>query len=150
MAAIFNALAGGGLTGVAKIIDSIRGKSPEDAAKLAQIAADTEQLQMKYAGEFSAQQTDLIKSQIAVNQVEATNDNIFVSGWRPFVGWVCGSGLAIQFIIAPVSSWIAALLDHPIAFPTLDLGTLLTLLFGLLGLGGLRTVEKIRGINAGN
>lgn len=88
---------------------------------------------------------DQITNQIDVNKVEAANANMFVSGWRPAIGWICGTGLAVQFIINPIATWAAALNGHPIAFPSLDLGTLLTLLLGMLGLGAMRTVEKVQG-----
>lgn len=147
-------LAGGGIKGagegIASVIDAIKGKNPGDAAKLSEIAAQTEQLRMKYAAEFDQAQTGLVSSQIQVNEAEATNQSIFVSGWRPFVGWVCGSGLAVQFILSPMVTWGAALAHHPVVFPSLDLGTLMTLLFGLLGLGGMRTYEKVNGVNAGH
>lgn len=140
MAAIItNLLTGGALSGVASVINSIRGKSPEDAAKL-------QQLQLQYAAEFQNAEIELVKAQLAVNQAEAGNVNMFVAGWRPFVGWVCGVGLGVQFLINPLFTWIAALAGQPVVFPSLDLGTLLTLLFGLLGLGAMRTVEKVQGV----
>ncbi len=85
---------------------------------------------------------DQVSAQLAVNQAEANNPNMFVAGWRPFCGWVCGAGLAVQFLVNPIATWAAAMFHHAILFPSLDLGTLLTLLFGMLGLGGLRTYEK--------
>lgn len=89
----------------------------------------------------------VIQGQIETNKVEAANPNMFVAGWRPFVGWVCGTGFAVQFVIAPIAEWLAALSGHPVKFPELDMETLLTLLGGLLGLGGLRTFEKLKGAN---
>ena len=87
-------------------------------------------------------------AQTNINLEEAKNPKLFVSGWRPFVGWVCGSGLAIQFVARPFAVWGSTLLGHPTDFPTLDASTLLTCLGGLLGLGGLRTYEKINGVAA--
>ena len=89
----------------------------------------------------------VIQGQIETNKVEAANPNMFVAGWRPFVGWVCGTGFAVQFVIAPIAEWLAALSGHPVKFPELDMETLLTLLGGMLGLGGLRTFEKLKGAN---
>lgn len=105
-------------------------------------------LQLQQSGELAAMtaETDLAKGQLQVNSVEAASPATFVSGWRPFVGWVCGIGLASQFLIAPLATWGASLLGHPIAYPALDLGTLMTLLLGMLGLGAARTVEKIQGV----
>lgn len=109
--------------------------------------AKLELLKMQQSGELArlAADTDLAKGQLAVNQVEAANANIFVSGWRPFIGWVCGSGLAFQFLAAPLLTWGAELFGKMVAVPTLDMGTLLTLLLGMLGLGSMRTMEKLQG-----
>lgn len=89
----------------------------------------------------------MIQGQIDTNKVEAANPNMFVAGWRPYVGWVCGTGFAIQFVVAPIAEWGAALAGHPVKFPELDIDTLLTLLGGMLGIGGLRTYEKTKGVN---
>lgn len=82
----------------------------------------------------------LVQGQLDINKQEAANTNWFVAGWRPYIGWICGTGLGYQFLVYPIL----------IAFiPTivqLDMGTLLTLLLGMLGLGGLRTFEKTKGV----
>jgi len=103
--------------------------------------AKLELFKMQQAGELAQ-----ITAQLKVNETEAANPSVFVSGWRPFVGWVCASALAIQFMVAPIATWLAALAGHQVNFPPLDMGTLLTLLGGMLGLGGLRTVEKVSGV----
>ncbi len=95
--------------------------------------------------ELESQLVQQVTAQIEVNKQEAASNNMFVAGWRPFIGWICGSGLAMQFIIGPIFTWIATLVHRPTTFPTLDLGTLMTLLLGMLGLGGLRTYEKVNG-----
>lgn len=77
--------------------------------------------------------------QIEVNKIEAGHRSLFVAGWRPFIGWVGGVGLATTYIIAPFAS---VLRDKPV---TLDMGDLFILLGGLLGFGGLRTYEKNKG-----
>lgn len=127
-----------------KLIDRL---IPDPAQKA---SAAIELLRLRQSGELAqlAAETDLASGQIAVNQAEAGNGATFVSGWRPFVGWVCGSGLGIQFLVAPLLGWGAAMAGHPVAVPALDLSTLLTLLTGMLGLGGLRTVEKLSGVAA--
>lgn len=99
------------------------------------------QLQSKIQDQFNAQ----LQAQTDINKQEASSQSPFVAGWRPFIGWVCGTGLAIQFIGNPIVTWVAALAKHPVQFPTLDLGTLMTLLFGMLGLGAMRTYEKVQG-----
>lgn len=126
---------------VLKIIDKL---IPDPAAKA---AAQLQAMQMAQAGDFKEIDTQLQRdlAQIQVNTAEAQSPDFFRSGWRPFVGWICGTGLAVQFLVSPLATWVATLLGHPIAFPPLDMGTLMTLLAGMLGLGTLRTAEKMKG-----
>ena len=86
------------------------------------------------------------KGQTDVNAVEAANPNIFVSGWRPFIGWVCGLALAYQYVAAPILMWLAATLGIPLASPPKLDDTLWQLVFAMLGIGGLRTFEKLKGV----
>lgn len=88
-------------------------------------------------------------SQNEVNKQEAASTSLFVAGWRPAVGWICASALAYQYVIVPVSLWASYAVGHPFPKPpTLD-DTLWQLMFGMLGMGGLRTFEKLQGV-AGN
>ena len=89
---------------------------------------------------------DLAKGQIEVNAKEAQHRSVWVAGWRPAVGWTCAAALAWHFIGVPVAAFLAALAGHQIALPVFDMDALLTVLLGMLGLGGLRTVEKIKGV----
>ena len=86
------------------------------------------------------------KAQADVNAVEAASASVFVSGWRPFIGWVCGAALAYQYVGAPLIVWLATSAHVPLAPPPKLDGSLWELMFGMLGLGGLRTLEKIRGV----
>ena len=80
-----------------------------------------------------------------VNRAEAASSSMFVAGWRPFVGWVCGAALAGQFVVTPVALWASQIAGHPFPPPpTLD-AVLWELLFGMLGMGTLRTIEKLKG-----
>ena len=91
-------------------------------------------------------QTDLATGQIEVNKAEAANVSLFVSGWRPGIGWVCVAALAYQFLIRPFAVWTCLLYGVAIPeLPGLD-DNLWELLFGMLGLGGLRTIEKVKGV----
>jgi hypothetical protein len=128
---------------IAKVIDKL---IPDPQAKA---QAQLDLLKLQQAGEFKELDADLALKleQIKVNAIEAQSPDFFRGGWRPFVGWVCGTGLAVQFLVAPVATWAAALLGHAVAFPSLDMGTLLTLLGGLLGLGTMRTAEKFKGVS---
>lgn len=105
-------------------------------------SAKFELFKLQQSGELSA-----IAGQLAINQAEATNPSLFVSGWRPFVGWVCGFGLVYSFIGQPLLSWASATWAFAIP-PTLDVSTLVTVLGGMLGLSGLRTFEKLNGVAA--
>lgn len=89
----------------------------------------------------------LAVGQMDVNKVEAANPSLFVSGWRPFIGWVCGSALTFHYIVRPLLPWLCAAFGKPVpAIPPLDLGDLITILLGMLGLGALRTREKEKGV----
>lgn len=84
---------------------------------------------------------------LEVNKAEAQHRSIFVAGWRPFVGWACGVAFAWHFVGAPIATFVLAYLgiEAP-PLPNFDMGSLLTVLMGMLGLGGLRTFEKMKGL----
>ena len=103
-----------------------------------QAAAKLELMKLQQNGELAQ-----ITGQMDINKVEAASSSIFVSGWRPSIGWVCGAGFAVQFVIGPLAEWGSALYGHPVKFPQMDTGTMMPLLLGMLGLGGLRTAEKL-------
>jgi len=86
-------------------------------------------------------------SQIAVNTEEAKSTNWFVAGWRPFIGWTCGAAFAINFVFGPLGVYAAILFfGKAIILPTLDLATMMPVLFGMLGLGAYRTYEKVNNV----
>ena len=90
---------------------------------------------------------ELAKGQLAINAEEAKSRNIFVAGWRPFVGWTCGLALFAHFILFPSVDVITAYLGYETpTYPAFDMDTLMTVLLGMLGLGGLRTYEKQKGL----
>jgi hypothetical protein len=91
------------------------------------------------------QDFQLAIEQIKVNAVEAQSENVFKSGWRPAIGWVCGIAFGLHFVIFPLLNWFLIVFSQaPIIVP-FQMDTLMTVLGGLLGLGGLRTIEKIKG-----
>jgi len=95
--------------------------------------------------------TQLVQAQVAVNLKEAEHPSIFVSGWRPAIGWICGAGLAWEFVIRQFVVWIAFLYGFDVSDPpALDTGTLMTLLLGMLGIAGMRTFEKSTGVARGH
>jgi hypothetical protein len=88
----------------------------------------------------------VVQGQIDTNKMEAANPSVFVSGWRPFIGWVCGSACAWNWIGLPVAKVGLALAGHSIDLAPANLTEMLPVLMGMLGLGGLRTIEKINGV----
>ena len=127
---------------VGKILDRvIPDKAAAEAAKL--------EMQRQYvAGDLEALHADveLAKAQITVNAQEAQHGSLFVAGWRPAVGWVCVAGFAFNFVLRPLLAWYSGIVAIPVP-PSLDTGDMMTLLMGLLGLGGYRTYEKMRGVS---
>ena len=87
---------------------------------------------------------DLMKAQIEVNKVEASNSNLFVSGWRPFIGWTCGLGMFGHFITIRFANFVLALLEINLVIPLVPLETMMPVLMGMLGLGAMRSYEKTR------
>jgi hypothetical protein len=87
---------------------------------------------------------DLMKAQIEVNKVEAASSNLFVAGWRPFIGWTCGLGMFGNFITIPFSNFVLALVGMDIVIPLVPLETMMPVLMGMLGLGAMRSFEKTR------
>jgi len=110
--------------------------------------AKLEVMRMAQAGELAQLDAEvkLISGQIEVNKVEAANQSLFVAGWRPAIGWVCGAAFAFKFILGPAAVVAMAMAGHPITLPEFDFTEMSTILMGMLGLGALRTVEKVKGV----
>jgi hypothetical protein len=126
-----------------KLIDRlIPDKSEQDKAKIRLI-------ELQQAGELQLLQADLqvAISQNEVNKQEAASPDRFVSGWRPFVGWVCGLALAYHYIIQPFLVFVFISQGVNISPPRIEGDMLFTILLGMLGLGGLRTFEKVKGVS---
>jgi hypothetical protein len=105
-------------------------------------------MQMAQTGELAQLDAELkmATGQQEINKVEAASSSVFVAGWRPFIGWVCGAAFAFKFIGGPLAVVIMAALGHPITLPAFDFTEMSTVLLGMLGLGGLRTMEKVKGV----
>lgn len=122
-----------------------------DPEKKAQ--AQLELLKMQQNGELAhlASETDLAKLQIQTNIEEAKSGNWYIASWRPTVGWVCAIAFAYSYIILPFMQFFvftfgtAEMVKQLALLPTLDLAGMLPVLFGMLGLGALRTTEKVKG-----
>jgi hypothetical protein len=131
---------------IAQVIGKVLDRAWPDPAQKAQAAIALEEL--RQAGEFKALDAELqaMQMQADTNKVEAANPDRFVSGWRPAVGWVCASALAWHYIGRPVASWALIMAGGDTPIPEVELGDLLVILLGMLGLGGLRTAEKFKGV----
>ncbi len=104
-----------------------------------QIEREKAEQDHEYRMEQLDQQLDI--AQTEVNKVEAANPSVFVAGWRPAIGWVCALALGYQFILYPLLTWFA--IDrHP---PQMDLTELYPLIFGMLGIAGMRSFDKLKG-----
>lgn len=111
-----------------------------DAGERARLAHEIATLAERQAHEIAL-------AQIEVNREEAKSDSLFKSGWRPFIGWTCGAAFAYHFVGQPVIMFTLAYFGLPAPFlPEFDMLSLMTVLGGLLGLGGLRTFEKYKGV----
>lgn len=105
-------------------------------------AAKLKLLEMERNGDLQ-----VMASQMEINKIEAQNPSLFVSGWRPFIGWVCGVSLTYAAIIEPVSRFIAKVIFNYFGeFPVIDTTLTLQILLGLLGLAGMRSWEKKEGV----
>ncbi len=113
----------------------------------AKAEAQLELVRMQNAGELAELEAGLklAQGQMDVNKTEAASNSMFVAGWRPYVGWVCATGLGYQFVVHPLLCWLSLAQGWPVP-PRLDMDTLLTILTGMLGLAGLRTGEKFKGV----
>ena len=91
---------------------------------------------------------EVVRGQLEINKAEAASASVFKGGWRPFIGWTCGFAFAYHFVMQPFLLFCVAMfgLDIP-ALPQFDMSSLMTVLMGMLGLGGLRTYEKKTGVS---
>lgn len=113
----------------------------------------TEEMRLKLIEQITqfetmANQMDktIIDGQVELNKLEEQSGSFFRSGWRPFIGWVCGIGLCYEYLLQPFLAWGSLVWKIPTP-PQLDMNTLMPLLLGMLGIATMRTVEKIKGIS---
>ena len=91
-------------------------------------------------------QMQLAMGQIETNKIEAASTDAFRAGWRPMAGWACSLGLFYEFLLRPILPWLVGLTGAEVApMPNVDIDQLMILLGGLLGLGGLRSFERVKG-----
>ena len=128
---------------ISQLIAPITGlldKFIEDKDQKAKLAHEVATMAQKHAQE-------LAKGQLEINKAEAQSRSIFVAGWRPFIGWTCGIAMFWHFVGVPITMFFVSWFSMEIAeLPQFDMNSLMTVLLGMLGLGGLRTFEKTKGI----
>jgi hypothetical protein len=91
---------------------------------------------------------ELARGQLDINKVEAAHRSLFVSGWRPFIGWTCGVALMAHFVLFPATDFVVAYMGYNVPpMPAFDMDSLMTVLLGMLGLGGMRSFEKLKGVS---
>lgn len=127
------------ITPVAGLLD----KFIEDKDQKNALAHEIATMAQKHAQENA-------KAQIEVNKTEAGHKSLFVSGWRPAVGWVCCIGMASNFLVIPMANFALALAQSPVVVPVLQLSEMMPVLLGMLGLGGMRSAEKFKGVQRDN
>ena len=119
---------------------SLLDKFIEDKAQKMALAHEISTMAERHAQE-------LAKGQLEVNKVEAASKSMFVAGWRPFIGWVCGIGFLANFILIPMANFGLALAEVSITIPMIDTTQMMPVLMGMLGLGAMRTVEKVQKVS---
>lgn len=126
-----------------KLIGPVTGlldKFIEDKDQKARLAHDLATMADQHAQE-------LAKGQLAINLAEAQHKSLFISGWRPALGWVAVFGMFGNYITIPFTNFAMALLEIDITIPLIPLETMMPIVMGMLGLGGLRTFEKHKGVH---
>ena len=152
---VLDSLLAGGIQGVAAgigqlakdIRTAITGQTPLDPNKQAELLMHMQMIEAAAVKAATDYDTLQMQAQLAINKAEAESAGAYKGGWRPFIGWVCGFGFLYEVLIRTLVPWIYVVVTgKPIlAMTPLDSGTLMTVMLGMLGLGGMRTYEKISG-----
>lgn len=117
-------------------------KQAEAQIAMLKLQQDSQFKEIDAALQTAQMQTD-------VNKVEAASTSVFVAGWRPFIGWICGIGFATQYVIYPLAYWIGELYGKMLTMPQLPTEMMVTMLFGMLGISVTHTYEKVKGVVKG-
>ena len=133
-------------------VDGLVGRFFPSKEKAQEFEAEFKRTLLTQEGEITKAALAVQQSQIEVNKVEAASSSLFVAGWRPFIGWVCGGALAWQFVGHPFVTYLINLyaIKQGVTLPPLpqlDGDQLYPVLMGMLGLGGMRTFEKLKGVD---
>jgi hypothetical protein len=132
---------------IPKAIEEVANLADDIVTRIWPDATEIEKAKLAQAMQEMQNQYQLILSQIDINKIEAASPSLFVSGWRPAVGWICAVGLGYAVLLEPLSRFIAAVVfGYMGVFPIIDTTITLQLLFALLGFGAARTFEGVKGV----
>ena len=123
---------------VGEVINKIVDRIPDPAAR--------ERAKMEAEATLLAASIEEMKGQVAINIEEAKSPNAFVSSWRPAIGWSCALAFFFLYVLGPVVVWIAGMYGVAVTLPQFNSADLMSLTFGMLGIAGFRTFEKVRGV----
>ena len=118
--------------------DVVKRFLPEDKEERAKAEREIEAQLMKHLSSIDV-------AQLEINRAEALHRSVWVAGWRPFTGWSCGIALAYSYVLQPILVFIMAQTGTLVTLTTMNIGEMMPVLMGMLGLGGLRTYEKYKG-----
>jgi hypothetical protein len=127
------------ITAISNTVTTIIDKIFPDANQAALAKLELAKMQLK--GDL-----DLVVGQLDINKQEAAHPSVFVSGWRPFIGWVCGFAFGYKFLVGPIIQQISIAYGYNWPVVPIDMEAMIYILGGMLGLGGLRTFEKVKGV----
>ncbi len=120
------------------IIDKLVDRIPDPAAR--------ERAKLEAEASLLTASIEQMKGQVQINTEEAKHASIFVSGWRPAIGWSCAIAFGFLYVVAPVAVWLGSIYGVTITLPKFDADALMSLTFGMLGIAGFRTFEKVKGV----
>lgn len=136
-----------GIGSLADLVGKVVDRVWPDATRAQEIKLELFKAEQAGALQELTNAWDNAKAQLAVNQVEAGSASLFVSGWRPFVGWICGFALGYKFLVEPMLIFGFAVAGRTVTLPAFDFTSLIAVLMGMLGLGAMRSYEKIKGVS---
>lgn len=126
---------------VGTVIDKLVDRIPDPAAR--------ERAKLEAEATLLAASVEEMRGQVEINKAEAGHASVFVSGWRPAIGWSCALAFAFMYVISPMVVWLGGIFGFNLPQPKFDADALMSLTFGMLGIAGFRTFEKVKGVARG-
>jgi len=123
---------------VGTVIDKLVDRIPDPAAR--------ERAKLEAEATLLAASIEEMRGQVEINKIEAGNASIFVAGWRPAIGWSCAVAFGFMYVVSPLVVWLGGIFGFSLPQPKFDADALMSLTFGMLGIAGFRTFEKIKGV----